>query len=80
VAACSKKETPPPAAPEKSEKSAPAASGTPPAPATAAAMPVEGQEPPDFEAVATDGKTYKLSALKGKPAVVYFFPKADTPG
>jgi thioredoxin-dependent peroxiredoxin len=27
-----------------------------------------------------NGKTVKLSQFKGKPLVVYFYPKADTPG
>jgi peroxiredoxin Q/BCP len=39
-----------------------------------------GSEVPDVSAVAQDGKTVKLRALKGKPLVVYFYPKDDTTG
>ena len=38
-----------------------------------------GSQVPDVSALAQDGKTVKLSALKGKPVVVYFYPKDDTP-
>ena len=34
---------------------------------------------PDFEAAAT-GARFKLSALKGKKVVLYFYPKDNTPG
>ena len=34
---------------------------------------------PDFEAAAT-GAPFKLSALKGKKIVLYFYPKDNTPG
>ena len=36
--------------------------------------------PPDFAATASDGTPIQLSALKGKPVVVYFYPKDETPG
>jgi thioredoxin-dependent peroxiredoxin len=39
-----------------------------------------GDQAPDFEGVTSLGGNFKLSATKGKPVVVYFFPKADTPG
>ncbi|HBH50363.1 MAG TPA: peroxiredoxin, partial [Planctomycetaceae bacterium] len=45
----------------------------------AADWPAEGSKAPDFNLVATDGKKVKLSALKGQPVVVYFYPKDDTP-
>jgi peroxiredoxin Q/BCP len=35
---------------------------------------------PDFELPATSGATFKLSAAKGKPVVIYFYPKDNTPG
>jgi peroxiredoxin Q/BCP len=39
-----------------------------------------GTKAPDFTLQADDGKKIKLSALKGKPVVVYFYPRDDTPG
>jgi thioredoxin-dependent peroxiredoxin len=35
---------------------------------------------PDFEVQDDKGQTFKLSTLKGRSAVLYFYPKADTPG
>ena len=35
---------------------------------------------PAFSLKATDGSTVKLADLKGKPVVLYFYPKDDTPG
>ena len=40
----------------------------------------EGKPAPDFELRADDGRTVKLSELRGKPVVLYFYPKDDTPG
>jgi thioredoxin-dependent peroxiredoxin len=40
----------------------------------------EGAPAPDVVLIMDDGKTVKLSALKGKPVVLYFYPKDDTPG
>ena len=40
----------------------------------------EGDKAPDFTAVDQTGKTVKLSDLKGKKVIVYFYPKDDTPG
>ncbi len=39
-----------------------------------------GQKAPDFELPDQDGNPVKLSDLRGQPVVVYFYPKADTPG
>jgi peroxiredoxin Q/BCP len=39
-----------------------------------------GDKAPDFSLVGTDGKTYKLSQLKGKSVVLAWFPKAFTGG
>lgn len=39
-----------------------------------------GQKAPDFTLAADDGSKVKLSALKGRPVVLYFYPKDDTPG
>jgi peroxiredoxin Q/BCP len=41
---------------------------------------VEGRTVPAFRMPATGGRTASLSGLKGKPFVLYFYPKADTPG
>jgi thioredoxin-dependent peroxiredoxin len=40
----------------------------------------EGQPAPDFELRSDRGETVKLSDLRGKPVVLYFYPKDDTPG
>jgi len=40
----------------------------------------EGQIVPDFEVKTSNGDTMKLSALRGKPLVVFFYPKAFTGG
>ncbi len=39
-----------------------------------------GQEAPDFTLPDQDGETVRLSGLRGQPVVLYFYPKADTPG
>jgi peroxiredoxin Q/BCP len=39
-----------------------------------------GQPAPDFSMPATAGRTVSLEGLKGRPFVLYFYPKADTPG
>ena len=39
-----------------------------------------GDPAPDFSLVGSDGKTYKLSDLMGKPVVVAWFPRAFTGG
>ena len=35
---------------------------------------------PDFALPATGGKTFRLSEQRGKPLVLYFYPKDNTPG
>jgi thioredoxin-dependent peroxiredoxin len=39
-----------------------------------------GQEAPDFELPDQDGNPVRLSELRGRRVVLYFYPKADTPG
>ncbi len=39
-----------------------------------------GQQAPDFELNSNNGGTIRLSGLVGKPVVLYFYPKDDTPG
>ncbi len=40
----------------------------------------EGAKAPDFTLATDDGKKVKLSQFRGKPVVIYFYPKDDTPG
>lgn len=40
----------------------------------------EGAAAPPFSMAASGGRTVSLTAMKGKPFVLYFYPKADTPG
>ena len=39
-----------------------------------------GTTAPDFELPNQDGEPVRLSDLRGGPVVLYFYPKADTPG
>jgi peroxiredoxin Q/BCP len=39
-----------------------------------------GDKAPDFSAHNQDGKTVKLSDFAGKPLLLYFYPKDETPG
>ncbi|UFU00154.1 thioredoxin-dependent thiol peroxidase [Radiobacillus kanasensis] len=39
-----------------------------------------GKQAPDFQLTSNEGETVKLSDLKGKHVVLYFYPKDDTPG
>jgi thioredoxin-dependent peroxiredoxin len=40
----------------------------------------QGDQAPAFELPDQDGRIVKLSDFRGQPVVVYFYPKADTPG
>ena len=40
----------------------------------------EGSKAPTFALQDQDGKTVKLADFKGRKLLVYFYPKADTPG
>jgi peroxiredoxin Q/BCP len=40
----------------------------------------EGKPAPDFELESDSGEMVRLSDLRGKPVVLYFYPKDDTPG
>ncbi len=40
----------------------------------------EGTQAPDFTLPNQDGEDVTLSELRGRPVVLYFYPKADTPG
>ncbi len=39
-----------------------------------------GDEAPDFDATDHRGKPLRLRDLRGRKVVLWFFPKADTPG
>jgi thioredoxin-dependent peroxiredoxin len=43
-------------------------------------MVAKGEPAPDFTLPDQDGKPVSLSALRGHPVVLYFYPKDDTPG
>jgi peroxiredoxin Q/BCP len=40
----------------------------------------QGQPAPDFSLRSDSGETIRLSDLRGRPVVVYFYPKDDTAG
>jgi peroxiredoxin Q/BCP len=40
----------------------------------------EGEPAPDFELTSDAGERVRLSDLRGRPVVLYFYPKDDTPG
>lgn len=40
----------------------------------------EGMKAPAFDMATADGGRVSLAGLKGKAVVLYFYPKADTPG
>jgi peroxiredoxin Q/BCP len=60
--------------------SASAADRVPGPPSDQPALLDVGAPAPDFEATAHNGEKVKLKELKGKPVVVYFYPKDNTPG
>lgn len=43
-------------------------------------MLMQGDTAPPFEMAASGGRTISSAALSGRPYVLYFYPKADTPG
>jgi peroxiredoxin Q/BCP len=40
----------------------------------------EGEPAPDFELLSDDGEKVKLSSFRGRPVVLYFYPRDDTAG
>ncbi len=40
----------------------------------------EGRKAPDFTLKADDGKDVTLSSFRGRSVVLFFYPRADTPG
>lgn len=43
-------------------------------------MVTEGKQAPAFTLQADDGTNVSLADFKGRPVVLFFYPKADTPG
>ncbi len=41
---------------------------------------VPGERAPEFELKDQDGRVVRLADLRGRKVLLYFFPKADTPG
>lgn len=39
-----------------------------------------GQSAPDFDVTDQNGKRVRLADLRGRKVVLWFYPKADTPG
>lgn len=66
--------------PVSKQPAAKKAAGTTAAKGGEPAWPREGSPAPDFTSVAHDGSRVSLSSFKGRPVVLYFYPKDDTPG
>lgn len=62
---------------ESSSQSAPAAA---PADSATAGPLAAGRPAPDVTFALSTGESVSLQSLRGKPVVVYFYPKDDTPG
>lgn len=43
-------------------------------------MVVEGKPAPDFTLTSDSGEAVTLSSFRGRPVILYFYPKDDTPG
>jgi len=43
-------------------------------------MSLEGKKSPDFDLQGSDGKRHRLQDYKGRPIVLYFYPRDNTPG
>lgn len=39
-----------------------------------------GSPAPEIDLAADDGTRFRLSSLKGQRVILFFYPKADTPG
>jgi len=50
------------------------------APTVANSSPTAGTKAPPISLANQSGETVKLSSFKGRKVLVYFYPKADTPG
>ena len=43
-------------------------------------MPIVGATAPNFTASVDDGSSMELTSLRGRPVVLFFYPKDDTSG
>ena len=43
-------------------------------------LPPAGSPAPDFSLVSDSGSVVRLADLRGRPVVLFFYPKDDTPG
>jgi len=77
VLGCDHENSPAPATTAAAQANAPQAT---PAAAAATGEITVGSPAPDFTTTAQDGTSVHLALLKGKPVVVYFYPKDETPG
>jgi thioredoxin-dependent peroxiredoxin len=41
---------------------------------------MEGDTAPEFSVTADDGRTVSLKDFRGRNVILYFYPKANTPG
>ncbi len=41
---------------------------------------MEGKKAPGFKLLNQDGETVSLAAFQGQTVVLYFYPRANTPG
>ena len=81
LAACAKEQTAAPTGTTTTSDSSPVASASASAaPTTAAVEATEGKPTPAFSVTASDGTKIDSAAMKGKPIVLYFYPKDETPG
>ena len=42
--------------------------------------PAVGDAAPEIDVLTDEGQPFQLSSLKGKQVILFFYPKADTPG
>jgi thioredoxin-dependent peroxiredoxin len=81
VTACAKEQNTPATGPATTDSAPIASASASAAPTTAAPVDVaEGKPTPAFSVTASDGTKIDSAAMKGKPIVLYFYPKDETPG
>jgi len=81
LGACTKSEPSSGTATPAAAPATPAAGATTAAATTApSGLAAEGSTAPPIDVTAHNGEHVSLAALRGKPVVVYFYPKDDTPG